>query len=71
MSVSDNAAYVGHTKGAKLLFINGKDDVSAMHDARAFLAAAPKASTWHVYAGGHYPSGAANTYWQAWTLKDL
>jgi hypothetical protein len=55
MSVSDNVAYVGHDKGAKLLFINGKDDVGAMHDARAFLAAAPKASTWHVYAGGPLP----------------
>jgi len=71
MSVSDNVAYVGHNKRAKLLFINGKDDVSAMHDARAFLAAAPKASTWHVYAGGHGPSGAANKYWQAWMQKNL
>ena len=70
MSVSDNVAYVGHNKGAKLRFINGKDDVSATHDAKAFLAAASKASTWHVYAGGHYPSGAANTYWQAWMLKN-
>lgn len=71
MSVSDNIAYVGHNKGAKLLFINGKVDVSAMHDARAFLAAAPKGSTWHVYAGGHFPSDAANNYWQAWMRKNL
>jgi dienelactone hydrolase len=71
MSVSDNVAYVGHTKGAKLLFINGKGDWDAMHDARAFLAAAPKSSAWHVYAGGHFPSGAAHNYWRAWILKNL
>ncbi|MCU0294186.1 MAG: alpha/beta hydrolase, partial [Thermoanaerobaculaceae bacterium] len=42
MSVIDNIVYVGRSEGAKLLFINGKGDANAMHDAKAFLAAAPK-----------------------------
>jgi len=71
VSVIDNIAYIGHNKGAQMLFINGKDDVNAMHDAKAFLAAAPKGATWHVYAGGHGDTDAANKYWQAWMLKNL
>jgi dienelactone hydrolase len=71
VSVIDNFVYVGHNKGAPMLFINGKDDVNAMHDAKAFLAAAPKGATWHVYAGGHGDTPAANKYWQAWMLKNL
>jgi len=71
VSVIDNIAYVGHNKGAQMLFINGKDDVNAMHDAKALLAAAPKGATWHVYAGGHGDTPAANKYWQTWMLKNL
>jgi len=71
VSVIDNFVYVGHNKGAQMLFINGKDDVNAMHDAKAFLAAAPKGASWHVYAGGHGSTPAADKFWQAWMLKNL
>ena len=71
MSVIDNIAYVGRNEGAKLLFINGKGDANAMHDAKAFLAAAPKGTTWHLYAGGHWPSDAASKFIFAWMVKNL
>jgi dienelactone hydrolase len=71
MSVIDNTAYVGHNKGAKLLFINGKDDANAMHDAKAFLAAAPEGTTWRLYAGDHWPDGAAKKFIIAWLVKNL
>ena len=71
MSVIDNVAYVGRNEGAKLLFINGKGDANAMHDAKAFLTAAPKGTTWHLYAGGHWPSDAASKFIFAWMVKNL
>lgn len=71
MSVIDNIAYVGRNEGAKLLFINGKGDANAMHDAKAFLAAASKGTTWHLYAGGHWPSDAASKFIFAWMVKNL
>ncbi len=71
MSVIDNIVYVGRSEGAKLLFINGRGDANAMHDARAFLAATPKGTSWHLYAGGHWPSDAASKYIFAWMVKNL
>ena len=71
MSVIDNIAYVGHNKGAKLLFINGKEDANAMHDTKAFLAAAPEGTTWRLYAGDHWPSDAAKKFIIAWMVKSL
>ena len=71
MSVIDNTAYVGHNVGAKLLFINGKEDANAMHDAKAFLAAAPDGTTWRVYAGDHWPSDAAKKLILAHMVKNL
>jgi dienelactone hydrolase len=71
MAALDLAAYVGRNKGAQMLFINGKDDPTAMHAAKAFLAAAPKGATWKVYSGGHGATPAADKYWQAWMLKNL
>jgi hypothetical protein len=72
MSVIDNVAYVGHNRGAKFLFLNGKDDANAMRDAKAFLAAAPKPKTWHVYEGSHDPmKGGAMGVWRAWIVKNL
>jgi dienelactone hydrolase len=71
ISVIDNFAYLGHNKGAQMLFINGKDDPNAMHAAKAFLAAAPKGATWKVYSGGHSATPAADKFWQAWMLKNL
>ena len=62
VSVIDNFAYVGRNKGAQMLFINGKDDVNAMHDAKAFLAAAPKDKTRHVDEGSHGVMPAALAY---------
>jgi dienelactone hydrolase len=71
MSVIDNTAYVGHSRCAKLLFINGKKDANAMHDAKAFLAAAPEGTTWRLYAGGHWPSDPAKKFILAWMAKNL
>ncbi len=71
VSVIDNFAYVGHNKGAKMLFINGKDDYGPMHDAKALLAVAPKGARWHVCVGGHGNTDAADKFWQAWMLKNL
>jgi dienelactone hydrolase len=71
ISVIDNIAYVGHNKGAKFLFINGKGDANAMHDAKAFLAAAPEGTTWHLYEGGHWPTDAATKFISAWMVKNL
>jgi len=71
MSVIDNFAFVGHNKGAQMLFINGNEDADPMHDGKAFLAVAPKGSIWHVYAGGHGNTPAADKFWQAWMLKNL
>jgi dienelactone hydrolase len=71
MSVIDNIAYVGHNEGAKFLFINGKHDANAMHDAKAFLAAAPKGTTWYVYSGSHGGTPASSKYIEAWLQKNL
>lgn len=72
-SVIDEVSYVGHNKGAAFLFLNGNTDWAPMHNGKAFLAAAPKPKTWHVFAGPHDPrvSAAAMKYWHDWILKNL
>ena len=72
VSVIDSLAYVRHNKTAAFLFLNGRHDWEAMHDAKAFLAAAPEPKTWHVYEGYHDPMKAgAMGVWRAWILKSL
>lgn len=70
-AVIDPVNYLGHNTGAAFLFLNGRRAWDARHDAKAFLTAAPKPKTWHVYAGGHGPTPAAREYLRAKIRQDL
>ena len=63
--------YLGHNTGAAFLFLNARRAWDARHDAKAFLTAAPKPKTWHVYAGGHGPTPAAREYLRAKIRQNL
>lgn len=64
-AVIDPVNCLGHNRGAAFLCLNGRRDWDATHDAKAFLTAAPKPKTGHVYAGGHGPPQAAREYLRA------
>jgi pimeloyl-ACP methyl ester carboxylesterase len=71
ISVIDDVAYLAHNRDAAFLFINGDEDINAMHDVKAFLAAAPSGATWKVFSGGHEVNATVRKYVDAWMVKNL
>ena len=71
LALWDPVTYLRHNRGSAFLFINGQSDSNALQDAKAFVAAAPKAKTWKVYDGGHSPTPAAGKYIQRWLEENL
>ena len=72
VSVIDCLTYVRHNKTAAFLFLSGRHDWDTMHDAKAFLAAAPEPKTLHIYDGYHDPMKAGVMgVWRAWIVKNL
>ncbi len=71
LALWDPVTYLRHNRGSAFLFTNGDGDSNAMHDAKAFIAAAPKPKRWEVYDGGHALTPEAARYMQEWLQENL